>query len=123
MPFLIFSFLFFFWPCPQYVEVPKPGTERHSSDNTGSVTTRSPGNSLPHILILVICSFSFFFLIHLARELSIFLIFSKNQLLVSLIFVCYFSVFFLWIFPYYFLSCVYLEYNFLFFFWFLRIEA
>ena len=45
-------------------------------------------------LILFICGFSFFFLIKLASGLSILLILSKNQLLVSLI--CSTVFFFFW---------------------------
>lgn len=45
------------------------------------------------ILILVICVFSLFFFVSLAIVLSTLVIFSKNQLLISLIFSYYFLMF------------------------------
>ena len=48
---------------------------------------------LPSRLLLVTCVFSLFFLVSLARGLSNLLVFSKNQILVLLIFLYQFSVF------------------------------
>ena len=46
--------LFFFLLCPRHVEVPRPGTEFDSSDNTESLTTRPPGNS-PTVDYCLLC--------------------------------------------------------------------
>ena len=45
---------FFFLLCPRHVEVPRPGTEFDSSDNTESLTTRPPGNS-PTVDYCLLC--------------------------------------------------------------------
>ena len=49
----IYTF-FFFLLCPRHVEVPRPGTEFDSSDNTESLTTRPPGNS-PTVDYCLLC--------------------------------------------------------------------
>ena len=53
---------------------------------------------IPPFLILLICVLSLFFLVNTAKDLSILLIFSKNQLLLSLIFsfccCCFYFIYF-----------------------------
>ena len=67
-------------------------------------------------LILLICILSLFFLVSLARGFSILLIYSKNQLLVLVIFLYWFSVFnFIDFCPHLF-SSAYFGFNLLFFF-------
>lgn len=59
---LCFGLVCFVWPCPWHVEVPGPGTNPcHSSDNTGSFTTRPPGKPLVILCFLFFLFFVFFF--------------------------------------------------------------
>ena len=56
---VIFFFCLFFWPRPRHAEVPRPGDLSHSSDNTGSLTARSPGNPLAFLFNFKRYSFLF----------------------------------------------------------------